>query len=658
MSQTPSSPVLSGRNGCPVDVSDDTAQFPAIQGRRVSDQRDNRTTVERDAIRFLDRNASKEPRATVVIYAHDDTRLIELREGDSILIGRALPADVVVDDMTISRQHARFSYREGCVEVEDLSSRNGTMVRGMRVANAKLRSGDDVRLGGVAISIHLREGTEPPLGISSYDQLIVRLDDEVVRARTFGHTFSLVAVFAPERPEDANNPARADDRHVSRWAPRVRDELRPVDAIAVHGPFSVLVLMPEANAATAERVARRLSRVGEGGALYCGIATFPETAKSAGALVSEVHTAARAGSRAEPVKHAHGVATAEVGAPVIRAESMQRLYALADRVASNNVPVLILGETGTGKEVIARHLHRASSRSAKRMVIINCAALPTNLIESALFGHEKGAFTGADQVKKGVFEEGDASTVFLDEVGELSPAAQAALLRVLETKRFSRVGSAREIEVDVRIIAATHRDLEAMVDAGTFRADLYYRLNTMTLKVPALRERRDEIAPLAMTFLSGTAERWNTPARLFAPHTLELLSAYTWPGNVRELRNVIERAAVICTGNMLEPEDLPERVRNLLAAEDTGQAEVSRGSATFPPLAEDLGAVPFKDRIRDYEVKLLTDALDAASGNQSRAAELLQMPLRTLVHKIKVYGLKKTYRREDPSTGEGEDDDE
>jgi DNA-binding NtrC family response regulator len=431
----------------------------------------------------------------------------------------------------------------------------------------------------------------------------------------------------------------------------VRDELRPVDAIAVHGPHSVLVLMPEANAATAERVARRLCRVGEGGALYCGVATFPGAAKGGGALVSEAHTAARTCTRSEPVQHAKGVTTQEVGAPVVQAESMQRLYALADRVASNNVPVLILGETGTGKEVIARHVHRSSPRTQKRMVVINCAALPTNLIESALFGHEKGSFTGADAAKKGVFEEGDGSTVFLDEVGELSPAAQAALLRVLETKRFSRVGSAREIEVDVRIIAATHRDLEAMVDASTFRADLYYRLNTMTLKVPPLRERREEIAPLAETFLAGTAERWNTPAREFAPHTLTLLAAYHWPGNVRELRNVIERAAVICTNRTLEPEDLPERLRNAVLADESNMyvSDAERASTAALVAADDLSAVPFKDRIRDYEVKLLTDALEAAGGNQSRAAELLQMPLRTLVHKIKAYGLKKTYRREDDS---------
>jgi len=624
----------------------------------VSDQRDNRTTVERDAVRFPDLRPSREPRAAVVVYAHDDTRLVELREGDSILVGRAPPADLVVEDMTISRQHARFSYRDGHVEVEDLGSRNGTLVRGTRVTHAELRSGDDVRLGGVAISIHLRGGAEPPLGINSYDQLLGRLEDELVRARTFGHQFSVVAVFARSRDEAGQagresravgDPTRVDDRHVSRWAPRVRDELRPVDAIAVHGPYSVLVLMPEANAQAAERVSRRLSRLSDGLTLQCGIATYPETAKSGGALVSEAHTAARSASSQRPVQHGRGVPFEEQGEPVVRAAAMQRLYALADRIANNNVPVLILGETGTGKEVIARHVHRSSQRGEKPMVVINCAALPPNLIESALFGHEKGAFTGADSQKKGVFEEGDHSTVFLDEVGELSPAAQAALLRVLETKRFSRVGSAREIEVDTRIIAATHRDLEAMVEAHTFRADLYYRLNTMTLKVLPLRDRREEIAALAHAFLAQTVERWNTSARDFAPATLSLLGAYRWPGNVRELRNVIERAAVICTTSELEPEDLPERVRSpeSPAADPlAGVLPLDERASTLRTL-EELGAVPFRDRIRDYEVKLITDALDAAGGNQSRAAEILRMPLRTLVHKIRTYGLKKTYKRED-----------
>ncbi len=608
----------------------------------MSDQRDNRTTVERDAIRFVEPSRSGEPRATIVIYAHDDTRIVELREGQRVLIGRAPPADVVVDDMTISRQHARFAFTEGVVEVEDLNSRNGTLVRGTRVTHARLRSGDDVRLGGLAISIHMRAGAEPPLGISNYDQLLGRIEDEVVRARTFGHSFAVVAAFAPEQQE-----GHSALRHVSRWAPSVREELRPVDTIAVHGPHSVLVLMPEASSVLAERVARRLTRLSPSGPLFCGIAMFPETTKSAGSLVSEAQTAARTGQRSSPVQQARKVLPGEDGAKVIQAESMQRLYALAERVAINNVPVLILGETGTGKEVIARHVHSASPRAKNDMVVINCAALPTNLIESALFGHERGAFTGADAVKKGVFEEGHGSAVFLDEVGELSPAAQAALLRVLETKRFSRVGSAKEIEVDVRIIAATHRDLEAMVEAGTFREDLFYRLNTMTLKVPPLRERREEIVPLARAFLEPTVERWATTARDFSSQTVEMLLKHSWFGNVRELRNVIERAAVIATGDVLEPEDLPERFR----MRDDEECEAALALDDLPDSqtvgAHELDAVPFKDRIRDYEVRLITDALDAADGNQSRAAEILQMPLRTLVHKIKVYGLKKTYRRDE-----------
>ncbi|HEX5656245.1 MAG TPA: sigma 54-interacting transcriptional regulator, partial [Polyangiales bacterium] len=420
---------------------------------------------------------------------------------------------------------------------------------------------------------------------------------------------------------------------------------------AVHGPHSVLVLMPEATAQAAERVARRLSRLAEGLPLQCGIATYPETAKSGEALVAEAHTAARSASGKSPVQLGRAATSVEAqGAPVVRAHAMQKLYALADRIANNNVPVLVLGETGTGKEVIARHVHKASPRRDKRMVVINCAALPANLIESALFGHEKGAFTGADSLKKGVFEEGDHSTVFLDEVGELSPAAQAALLRVLETKRFSRVGSSREIEVDTRIIAATHRDLEAMIEAHTFRADLYYRLNTMTLKVLPLRDRKEEIAALAHAFLAQTVERWSTSARDFSPETMDLLTAYRWPGNVRELRNVIERAAVICTTAQLEPEDLPERVRSLEEVPESvpaGSPLSSEERQSTMRTFEELGSVPFRDRIRDYEVKLITDALDAAHGNQSRAAEILRMPLRTLVHKIRSYGLKKTYKRDD-----------
>jgi two-component system, NtrC family, response regulator AtoC len=618
----------------------------------VGEERDNRTTVEREVVRPADLRALRKPQATVVIYAHDDTRVIELSDGETFMVGRTSPADVIVEDLTISRKHARFTFRDGLVLIEDQGSRNGTLVRGVKVENARVRTGEDVRLGGVAVSVHLREGAEAPLGISGYDQLVARLEDEVTRARSFGQGFSVVALFAPDAGVRRGADALAEARHVSRWAPRVREELRAEDALAVHGPFSVLALMPDVGGATAERMAKKLVCLPGIASLCCGIASFPESAKSASALVSAAQTAARSATLRNPVQQARPATAGEEEAPIVQAEAMRRLFSLADRVAGNDAPVLILGETGTGKEVIARHLHRVSPRAHKKMVVINCAALPVTLIESALFGHEKGAFTGADSVKKGVFEEADGSTVFLDEVGELSPTAQAALLRVLETRRFSRVGSAREIEVDTRIIAATHRDVEGMVDAHTFRADLYYRLNTMTLKVPPLRARREEIAPLAHGFLQQTLERWSTTAREFDDETSRLLLAYDWPGNVRELRNVIERAAVICTGEMLMPEDLPERVRSSTQKRDSGgfggrSTAVDSGSSAPDYEPVDAAGGAFRDRVQAYEVKLITDALEVARGNQSRAAELLQMPLRTLVHKIKVFGLKKTYRRDD-----------
>jgi DNA-binding NtrC family response regulator/pSer/pThr/pTyr-binding forkhead associated (FHA) protein len=607
----------------------------------VGDERRDRTTIEREALRPSLQATGAGPRATLVIYAHDDTRVVELQEGREVFVGRAEPADVIVDDLTISRRHARFAYQDGHVVVEDLGSRNGTWVRGLRVNDAHAGNGDDVRLGGVAVSVHVRASREPPLGLGSYDQLVARVEDELVAARAGARPLSVIAVFAPE--QDA--AMHAESRHVSRWAPQLAAELREMDALAVHGPYSVLVLLPDASVSYAERVARRLVAVHGALDLYAGVASFPETAKSAEGLVSAAHTAARSGTRRMPVQQARSASPGEEGSPLVLAESMLRVVALAERVAASDVPVLILGETGAGKEVIARHVHSASARSHKRMVVVNCAALAPTLLEAALFGHEKGAFTGADTARKGVFEEGDGSTVFLDEIGELPAAAQAALLRVLETRRFSRVGSAKELEVDVRIVAATHRDLEALVEARAFRADLFYRLNTLTLKIPPLRERRDEIPALARRFLDQTVERWNTSARAFAPPTLELLSAYEWPGNVRELRNVIERAAVICTGRTLEPADLPERVRTLVA-EDVEAHSVFPSQPPTAGTCGDLQAASFRDRIRDYELKLITDALTAADGNQSRAAEILQIPLRTLVHKIKTFGLKKSYRRD------------
>jgi transcriptional regulator with PAS, ATPase and Fis domain len=319
---------------------------------------------------------------------------------------------------------------------------------------------------------------------------------------------------------------------------------------------------------------------------------------------------------------------------VIASDAMREVYDLVRKVAGATIPVLILGETGTGKEVIASAIHNASPRRPKPMRGINCGAIPATLIESVLFGHEKGAFTGAERSTPGIFEQADGGTVFLDEIGELSPAAQAALLRVLETKRVTRVGGTEEVAVDVRVLAATHRDLEQMTKSGEFRLDLLYRLNTMQIEVPPLRERVEEIEPLAELFLNEANRASGTTVKGIDPEARKLLTIYRWPGNVRELRNVMERAVIVSRGEMITPEDLSERLRGVPAPS---------GSPTDMPPSDVDPDVAFKDRIKDYETQLILDALRRADGNQTAAAKMLKMPLRTLVHKIKLYGIKKLY---------------
>ncbi|MFT3775444.1 MAG: sigma-54 dependent transcriptional regulator [Minicystis sp.] len=309
------------------------------------------------------------------------------------------------------------------------------------------------------------------------------------------------------------------------------------------------------------------------------------------------------------------------GGPVAASPAMRALLETAARVAASSVPVVLHGETGTGKEVVARFLHERSPRAAKPLVSVNCGAIPAQLVESTLFGHERGAFTGAAQRQKGVFEEADGGTVFLDEIGELPLPAQAALLRVLETGRFARVGSPREVAVDVRVVAATHRDLEALSTSGAFRADLYYRLSVMVLSIPALRDRPEDIEPLARRFAAQAGGH----IRDIDPAALARMRAYAFPGNVRELRNTIERAAVLAASDVIREEDLPPRLR-----------EPPRAA----PASTD-GGNELRARVQDYEAKVIADALAAAGWNQSEAARRLGMPIRTLSHKAKVLGLKK-----------------
>jgi len=368
------------------------------------------------------------------------------------------------------------------------------------------------------------------------------------------------------------------------------------------------------------------------------VAVFPVSGTSAAELLEAARRAARGSPTGGKVTTASPGVEIPEGAEepvIVSSPAMRQLHEVVKRVARTPVPVLLLGETGVGKEVVARALHRHAGRGARPLVTVNCGAIAAGLTESTLFGHERGAFTGADRQAKGLFEQAHGGTLLLDEVGELPPSAQAALLRVLETKKLVRIGSHQEIAVDVRVVAATHRDLDAMVAEGKFRSDLLFRLNAVTLSIPPLRERPEEIPDLCTLFIRSAAGSWGMPASDIDPEALAVLSAYSWPGNVRELRNAMERAVAIAAGHVVMASDLPERIQKGV------RAPAPRPGPSQPPAPED--GRDFKEQMRAFEARVILDALEETAGNQSRAAELLGLPLRTLVHKIRALGISKVY---------------
>jgi transcriptional regulator with PAS, ATPase and Fis domain len=308
---------------------------------------------------------------------------------------------------------------------------------------------------------------------------------------------------------------------------------------------------------------------------------------------------------------------------------MQRLHRLVELVAKSTISVILLGETGVGKEVIAETIHRKSARTRGPFVRLNCAALPDNLLESELFGYERGAFTGAVTPKPGLLEAAHGGTVFLDEVGELPLATQAKLLRVLESGEVTRVGSLKPRPIDVRFLSATNRDLDAIVESGAFRRDLYYRLNGISIQIPPLRERRSEIRAFTRAFLREATKKAGRMDITLSPGALAKLEEHSWPGNVRELRNVVERAALLCAGDVIEPEHV---LLGTTAGRDGGPAP----APSRPQVAADAGAA---------ERQRIIEALEKCGGNQKEAAKVLGISRRTLVYRLDAYGLPRPRKR-------------
>jgi DNA-binding NtrC family response regulator/pSer/pThr/pTyr-binding forkhead associated (FHA) protein len=543
------------------------------------------------------------PRAFLVITIDDGgSRVIDLPEGVDVTFGRSRGATITLDSDKVSRMHARVRHINDVIEVEDLGSRNGTRVNGEKIEGPRrLVTGDEVSVGPILAVVGVTSGLRRTSAIASAATGEARLAAEVDRSVRY------------HRPVTVAMLRIANDAILD----QIERALRPMDLIAEDAGDDYLVILPELGRDTGGAAVQRLLDFAR--AANAPASTATALCPDDGTTVETLISVLRAGLRTGRVPRT----PAPKGMPVVLDPAMQRVYTLVQRIADTSMTVLILGETGVGKELVCEAIHQQSSRGDRPLIKLNCAALPESLLESELFGYERGAFTGADKRKVGFFEAADGGTLFLDEIGDMPLALQAKLLRVLERKVITRVGGTAEVATDARLIAATHRNLDTDVRAGRFRQDLLFRIGGFTVAVPPLRDRPTEILPLAEHFVrTAAAEQARVPPALSAD-AREALAGYAWPGNVRELRNALERALILAT-DIITAADLPERIH-----------DASHRVRPAQPSGADV-----RGQLAEVERAAIVAALEADSGNQTRAARRLGLSRRALIYKMEKYGLK------------------
>ncbi len=551
-----------------------------------------------------------------LIVAIDDqrnTRVIPLDDGAELVFGRSPEAGVVVEHEAVSRRHTVVRRRGESVVVEDLGSRNGTTLNGAPITGARRAAAGDVIGIGPITAIVARTTASRGRQLATMTELEDRLAMEVDRALAYHRPLGIV-MLRLEGPSDA----------VMAHVDRLLHELPRMDLVAEYGPDELAIILPETDPVSVAAVmaSPRLAAADDL-TIRSGAASFPADGSSAGALIGAARERLR-GTRPPPVgapPQADRLARLPANMVVID-PLMKQVFKLAERAAQAPINVLIVGETGTGKEVVAEAIHRLSPRAEAPFVRLNCAALTETLVESELFGHEHHAFTGATAMKRGFFEAASGGTVFLDEIGELPLATQVKLLRVLERWRITRVGGTTEIPVDVRLVCATHRDLETEVRCGRFREDLFFRIAAFVIPVPPLRDRRSEILPLATYFAHEIAADLRHPPVGFTPDAMDALQQASWPGNVRELRNVIERAIVLSEGAKIGREHLPEQI-----------------VAHVRPTHSDTFDV--RQRVANLERETVMAALEAADGNQTEAARKLGVSRFALIRLMAKHDIKR-----------------
>ena len=563
-----------------------------------------------------------------------------LPDRGEVVLGRSEEATIRLDDARLSRKHAMIRVGDG-FEVIDLASRNGTRVGGEILrpnVPRPLAVGDTIEIGSLTVAIQFAATGARPRRLWSHGYFEARLEDECARAERGGGPFAILRVRVATVAR-----ARLVEESLTEF-------LRTTDVMAAYAEADYEVLLietrPDAARAIAEDVRAHLAK--ESVIADVAVACYPHDGRTAESLV------ARSSAILEPRD------AASTSRLVVQAGAMQRLAPLIDKVAAGTISVLVLGETGVGKEVMARTIHERSPRAKKPLLAINCASFTESLLESELFGYERGAFTGALQAKQGLLESAEGGTVFLDEIGEMPLALQSKILRVLDQHEVMRVGALKPRAIDVRFIAATNRNLEEEIERGRFRQDLYFRLNGVSIMIPALRERVDEIELLARAFLVKATEKvGKRRAPDIAPDALALLKRYAWPGNIRELRNVMERAALLCSGAMVTLEHLPqEKMGPMVAA-----AAPARGvSAAVPVRAlADLAdgdadadadwdapthvGVPVGRESKEDEKRRVIAALEQCAGNQTQAAKVLGVSRQTLVGKLEQFNLPRPRKK-------------
>ena len=575
----------------------------------------------------------------VLLMSPDIFATQSLPDVGAVTIGRSSKCEIQLEDPMVSREHARLhvvtAATGSLLSIEDLGSANGTRLRDSEIKvgeRVPIQTGEAVMLGSTVMMALPNRAAASPRRLWSHAYFESRVDDECARAAKTATSFALARVrFTGAAPWNKVLPVLARDL----TAPHI---------FAAYGPkdYEILFLgVDEGETATLVAGLETGCRAA-GLETRFGVAWYPKDGRNADALLGAANALLKVRSSPPPDRSDNGV-------PEVAA--MQRVRNLATRVAASPINVLITGECGAGKDVLAQLIHRLSPRSAQPFVAFNCAALSEGVLESELFGHERGAFTGASIAKTGLLEAANGGTVFLDEIGDMPAPMQAKLLRAIESREIKPVGSVKSRSINVRFISATNKDLDAGVERGEFRRDLLDRLNTMALTVPPLRERTDEIPALATTFVAVACREIGRETTLtISADVFACLLDYRWPGNIRELKNIMERAVALCDGPEIRPEHLPlEKMRRasgdpfsatrllptIAGSDEAGTIAVAR----LPALA---------DPEKAAERRKIVDALAVCNGNQTRAAQMLAMPRRTFVSKLDQYGIPRPQKRTTP----------